>query len=252
VLFLGLILLVTGLACGVIDKPAAAVGPGPPFAVVELFTSEGCSSCPLANELLGELHAEARRSGRRIFPLAFHIDYLDGQGWRDPYGDAAHSRRQRQYGQALDLSSSYTPQMIVNGREEFVGSDGKRARREIEAALSRPAPVDLFLRADLNAQGDGIEIEYQALGETKGAVLNLVLAQSGLTSEVDSGEDTGRNLSHECVVRRFETIELEGASVGHFEMALPHQELEVEYAIVGYLQDPRSMTILGAVQIDLR
>jgi len=251
-LFLSLLLIMTGLACGVVNEPASASESGPPFAVVELFTSEGCSSCPPADELLGKLHAEARRQGLRIYPLAFHVDTWDGLGWRDPYGDAEHSRRQRRYVQALNLGSAYTPQMIINGRQEFVGSDERRARREIETALSRPAPVDLYLSANLNSKGDGIEIEYRVRGETKGSVLNLVLAQSGLTSEVESGENAGRDLNHECVVRRFKSVELKGETAGRLDLSLPRRGAEAAYAIVGYVQDSRSMSIQGAAQATLR
>jgi len=94
-----------------------------PVAVVELFTSEGCSSCPPADRILSRLTAETQRDHRRIYTLSFHVDYWDRLGWRDPYSSSANSDRQRQYAELMKLQSVYTPQMIVNGRIEFVGSD---------------------------------------------------------------------------------------------------------------------------------
>src|SRR5689334_14081460 len=101
-----------------------------PFALVELFTSEGCSSCPPADRVLARLAAEARASGRRIFPLSFHVDYWNGLGWRDPWSTRTFTERQRNYARALGWRT-YTPQMVINGAEHFVGSDERHARESI-------------------------------------------------------------------------------------------------------------------------
>ena len=92
-----------------------------PFAVLELFTSEGCSSCPPADRLLSEMVQQARSSNPRIIPLEFHVDYWNYLGWVDPFSERRFSQRQREYGQAFQSSTVYTPQVIVNGKEEFGG-----------------------------------------------------------------------------------------------------------------------------------
>ena len=96
---------------------------GTPFAVVELFTSEGCSSCPPADNLLGEIVKDAQKGQQRVYCLSFHVDYWNSLGWRDPYSDPAFSRRQREYARAFESVQVYTPQMVVNGSTGFVGSD---------------------------------------------------------------------------------------------------------------------------------
>src|SRR5215831_17181987 len=109
-----------------------------PFAVVELFTSEGCSSCPPADALLADLKSYANGTDKNIYVLSFHVDYWNRLGWRDPFSDAAYSARQTQYDQHFG-SSVYTPQMIVNGKQQFVGSEKKTASEAIAAALKDSA-----------------------------------------------------------------------------------------------------------------
>jgi hypothetical protein len=98
-----------------------------PFAVVELFTSEGCSSCPPADRLLARIADEAAHSGQPVYALAFHVGYWDRLEWSDRFADPAFSRRQERYAAALGMPAVYTPEMIVNGRASFVGSDERRA-----------------------------------------------------------------------------------------------------------------------------
>src|SRR6476619_4430550 len=93
----------------------------PGFAVVELFTSEGCSSCPPADNLLARIQKEDM--DKQVYLLAYHVDYWDRQGWKDRFSDAAFTQHQQQYAEWLHLNSVYTPQMVVNGKEEFVGSN---------------------------------------------------------------------------------------------------------------------------------
>src|SRR5262249_22204116 len=112
-------------------------------AVVELFTSEGCSSCPPADDLLIEIARDARQAKRAVYPLAFHVDYWDDLGWKDPYGSGVYSKRQGDYVAAFGGEGPYTPEMVVNGRVGFVGSRREQARREIARALEQPATADV-------------------------------------------------------------------------------------------------------------
>ena len=224
-------------------EPAAAS-----FAVVELFTSEGCSSCPPADKILAELADDAKKNGRRIFPLAFHVDYWNYLGWKDPFSLADSSERQEQYSAALRVKQSYTPQMIVNGNIEFIGSDGRRARKAVDAALALPAQVSVTLRATTDA-GER-KIEYQVPGAPKNTVLCVAVVESGLVSQVRRGENAGHTLSHANVVRQFVTLPLDAAtgSVGlESEFSSPKRDLQV----IAFVQDRRTMAILGAAAIHL-
>src|SRR5215471_1797760 len=111
------------------------------FAVVELFTSEGCSSCPPADAVLRDL------SGADLYPLSFHVDYWNELGWVDPFSAVWATERQRTYARALGERGVYTPEMIVNGRDAFVGSDRAHAARSIDKALAKSTSLEVFLRA---------------------------------------------------------------------------------------------------------
>jgi hypothetical protein len=103
--------------------------------VIELFTSQGCSSCPPADRLLTRLAQDSKLAGQ-VIPLSFHVDYWDYIGWQDPFASPRWSERQRQYGRAFRSNRIYTPQLVVNGRTECVGSQEGVVRRQIEAALA--------------------------------------------------------------------------------------------------------------------
>lgn len=216
-----------------------------PVAVVELFTSEGCSSCPPADKLLSEIAADAQKSGKLIFTLAFHVDYWNHLGWADPFSDAAFSTRQHAYGKKFGLRSVYTPQMIVNGAEEFVGSDRTRAQRAIDAALTLPATVELKLRWH-----DGTA-EYEVTGAPAGSVLNLAVVERGLVNKIARGENSGRTLRHDNVVRVFETVRIGDARTGKLALRLPASVTRDNATVFSYVQDPSTLAILGAASATL-
>ena len=118
------------------DEPSRAGGG---VAVVELFTSEGCSSCPPADGVLADVSRQGRESGLPVFAVAFHVDYWDSLGWPDPFASPDNTARQRAYGRALGARGLYTPQMIVDGSDAFIGSDRDRAQGSVASALGRPA-----------------------------------------------------------------------------------------------------------------
>lgn len=224
-----------------------------PFALVELFTSEGCSSCPRAEALLNEITADARKQGTRVFTLAFHVDYWDYLGWRDPYAEKRFTQRQRAYARGFRLRSLYTPQMIVGGRTQFVGSSRWKARRAIRAALKRrpSASVDVKVGA-VAKSAKRLSLTYSVQGAPKGAVLNVALVQRGLVSKIAKGENSGRTLRHDNVVRAFQRVTLAKKSAGKLELVLPKGLLASNSSLVAYLQDARTLHVLGATQVDLR
>jgi hypothetical protein len=221
-------------------------------AVVELFTSEGCSSCPPADDLLGDLVQGARDDGRKVFALAFHVAYWDRLGWTDPYGDAAYSRRQNDYAAAFQSDRVYTPQMVVNGAEEFVGSDRERARKSIDAALKRPAAASVNLRlTDAGKKDDaGWAAEYEVGSAPKGAVLNVALVERGLVSKVGRGENGGRTLRHENVVRFFRTVRLDESGKGTVEVKPPADLVRKNASVIVYVQKEGG-AVLGAAAADV-
>src|SRR5947209_15274268 len=113
--------------------------------VVELFTSEGCSSCPPADELLTRINGQESLNGAVIIPLGFHVDYWNSLGWQDRFSSHAYSQRQQEYAQKFKIEGPYTPQMVVDGANEFVGNSSSRAQTTIAEAAARPQQADIQL-----------------------------------------------------------------------------------------------------------
>ncbi len=190
--------------------PSPANGKRTPV-IVELFTSEGCSSCPPADALLASLEKTQPVPGAEVIALKEHVDYWNHLGWRDPYSSALFSARQNEYAQTLRNDTVYTPQMIVDGQTEFSGSDGSRARQAIARAARTPkAAVHLSWKPD-SASGNtpALAIGVEQLAPiTPGDIPEVYLAitESGLHSEVTRGENAGRKLDHFDVVRELKRI----------------------------------------------
>ncbi len=223
-------------------RPAASTAAPPGVAVVELFTSEGCSSCPPADAVLGEFAREAEASGRRVVALAFHVDYWDRLGWRDPFGQAAHTARQWAYARAADATRVYTPQMLVNGTAAFVGSRRAEARRHVAEALDRPSPAAVALEA--TGEGNGaLGVRYTVAGAPAGAVLHLALVQREASQAVRRGENRGRTLQHAHVVRGFRTVP---AATGATMLVLPDGVAPRDVLVAAYVQQGDVGMVLGA------
>jgi len=240
------------------DARASAVGgaaragdaaPPAPFALVELYTSEGCSSCPPADKLLSDLVTSARRQGTRVFPLAFHVDYWNGLGWTDPWSDAAYSDRQSLYAGAFE--SRYTPQMVVNGAESFVGSDDARAQRSIEAALASPAAAAIEARLGTTDHGLRLQILWNVTPATRGSRLHVALVERGLESYVRRGENRGRTLRHDNVVRVFTTTDVPATGRGETRIETPRGLVWTRASIIVYAQSSKNDHVLGATALDL-
>lgn len=194
----------------------SASGPAPParparFALVELFTSEGCSSCPPADHLLAQLSADAKRSGDPVATLSFHVTYWNRLGWTDRFSDEAFTRRQGAYAKRLGLRSVYTPQIVVDGDQEFVGSDAGSVEHAVRAALSRSRATGITVKVHSNA--GGIDADCAVTGAPEGSVLWVAWADAEDSSSPDRGENQGRQLHHVNVIRALERASIHaGAS----------------------------------------
>lgn len=179
---------------------------GQELVVLELFTSQGCSSCPPADRLLAELAQSGAIGDRRVVPMAFHVDYWDYLGWRDAFSDPAWSQRQREYATALDENGVYTPQLVIGGRAHVVGSD----RRKLASAV-RGAQVAQPL--EVRATWSEREVSVTATGDAHGGELWLALWQDGLVTQVARGENRGERLRSQHVVRRLVPLKDGAATV---------------------------------------
>jgi hypothetical protein len=171
--------------------------------LVELFTSEGCSSCPPADALLEQLDRSQPVSGAELIVLSEHVDYWNNIGWKDPYASHEYSERQSAYAAQFGLASIYTPQMVVDGQFEFVGSDERKAKKAIENAtkvMKTPVTVSFGLNDEKTAI---LHIETGPLPSsvTASASVFLAIADDKDESQVSRGENAGRTLKHVAVLR---------------------------------------------------
>lgn len=188
------------------QRPRAANENGARVPVlVELFTSEGCSDCPPADALLEKLDRSQPVDQAQLIVLGEHVDYWDGIGWRDPYSSHEYSERQGAFAGYFGLGTVYTPQMVVDGRFEFVGSDERRAIQAIEAAAKvAKVPVSLSSVRLEGANMVALHVESGPLPsavESGSANVLLAVADESDQSQVSGGENAGRTLRHVAVVR---------------------------------------------------
>jgi hypothetical protein len=216
-------------------------------AVVELFTSEGCSSCPPADKVLAELAEWGAHPDHPVLTLAFHVDYWDDLGWVDPFSSVEYSERQRWYSQRLGHNRVYTPELLVGGTDEFVGSRREQAFSSVRADLKSDDRALLGLTAKL--RGEAIVVGYQLTGLEQKALFNVALLQPAAQTVVRRGENQGRTLKHVNVVRRFLTRTVDNGS-GELDLAPVKGVLRPR--IAAYVQHPESLRVLVAHWLDLQ
>jgi hypothetical protein len=227
-------------------RPGKAGGKG--FAVVELFTSEGCSSCPPADQLMAKIQSESQE--KPIYILAYHVDYWNRLGWTDVFSDHEYSNRQIQYGKWLNIRSIYTPQVIVNGSSEFVGSDESAIRSAIQRQLEKD-PTS-YLKLDIQQSDEELKISYQAGIELKGNTLSLILVEKFAESKVKKGENAGRTLAHVQNVRKLQKVSLSGLEYGKAIMTLPPGLNNQNCEILGLIQSYKNGEVLAVAKADLK
>ena len=234
-----------------------AVGPAPSKpadrapVLVELFTSEGCSSCPPADEVLAELARSQPVARALVIPLSEHVDYWNHLGWADPYSSKVFSARQNAYATAFRSSGVYTPQVVVDGRAELVGSDRRGVQREIASAAREPkldiavsrggAPSSLRVRVKPSAE----------LPKAAGANVLLAIVEDDLHSQVSRGENSGRRLSHTAVVRRLQVVGVlpDGKAFDKEIPVMPDPSWRLEHlSAVAFVEEGSSGRILGAAR----
>jgi hypothetical protein len=241
-------LLCLGLAVGMVSRADDRVEPRRPV-LVELFTSEGCSSCPPADALLEKLDREQPIAGARIIVLSEHVDYWNHLGWADPYSSAVFSRRQERYAQRFGISGPYTPEMVVNGAAEFVGSDARSAERAIRAALRGP---QVAVRIAAPAPGEGavtLEVDPLPAATAPTANVYVVHAADHATSRVARGENRGRTLQHVSIARDL-TIVGKLNPLSGFTMRIPTAGRN-GWRLIAFVQEPGNGRVWGAAMYSI-
>ena len=230
---------------------ALALLPGalPAAVVVELFTSQGCSSCPPADRLLTRLGSDPELA-KQVIPLAFHVDYWNWIGWRDPFSDAAWSQRQRVYGRGLRPGEGvFTPQAVIGGRRQCNGADVRCIQRAVQELSAQPAGEVTLAFAP--AAAGSLQVGVWARPPAGGGKLDVMLAvfEKSLETAVGRGENASKTLRNDFVVRRLQrAFQLEGGEARRGTVAVPLDPgwNRGNVGIAVFLQDPRTRQIHAA------
>jgi len=217
-----------------------------PFAFIELFTSEGCSSCPSADENLERIAAEAKTAGTNVYTLSYHVDYWNRLGWTDPYSSSEFTDRQRHYAAKFSSDRVYTPQIVVNGVTEFVGSNSKVSDRAVETALELAPLASIEIEAEL--KDSIVNVRWQAKGINGSDAVNVALVQNSGQQQVTRGENARRKLSHVNIVRDLKTDRQPGAS-GTFSFDTPDNFSRDAYHVMAFIQSDTSVVAASRNQI---
>jgi hypothetical protein len=205
------------------------------FAVVELFTSEGCSSCPPADELLAKLQREA--GDKNIYLMAYHVDYWDRLGWKDQFSSNEFTKRQQKYQDWLNLYVMYTPQFIINGTTEFAGYNESALNKKVSAALDSKTMANLNLTAKTSK--DSLEINYVTNLLQKDANLVVATIQKQATSKVFRGENQGATLRHVQIVKQLNSFQLTKKE-GNMKIVQPENFNSKDFEIIGFIQNTKT------------
>jgi hypothetical protein len=211
--------------------------------VIELFTSEGCSSCPPADNLVAKAQKEFND---RTIVLSYHVDYWNNLGWKDRFSKKEFSDRQVEYAQHLHLESVYTPQAVVNGTTQFVGSDEGSLWRAIKS-YARESNDNISIETTTISHNK-LSVKYQdtSIGNNEELVVELVLKNA--VTAVQRGENSGSTLYHTNIV---EAISHEHDKSGIVDFDLPAGFLKENYILVAFVQNRKSLEITNALKMDI-
>lgn len=244
-------------AAGISDpQPGQPANP----VIIELFTSEGCSDCPPADRLLYSLEQTQPVPGAEIIPLEEHVDYWDSEGWRDPFSSARFTLRQQNYVYAFNLPSAYTPQVVVDGAAQFVGSDAHHLVAAIaEAARTPKANLQIQQRAGEASSPRSVLLRvnltpFSGWNAKHGADVLLAITEDNLSSNVTAGENAGARMTHLAVVREIRVlgrVDSSGAFSSAPDLSLANNWKRENLHLVAFMQDRSTKRILGASMLSL-
>lgn len=226
---------------------SAARSAEPVPVLLELFTSEGCSSCPPADQLLEKIDRDQPVPGTDLIVLSEHVDYWNRIGWTDPFSSSDFSRRQQAYAAQFGMDDIYTPQLVVDGGKAVVGGNWPMAARAIQQSL-RESKLPVTVRVD----GARVHIDVPSLqGDGAKGLVYLVLAANHAKSKVTSGENGGRELTHVAVVlslRQVAKVSAKESVSKDVQVALKSNFNTSDMRVVVFVQDARTQRVLGAAR----
>ncbi len=218
-----------------------------PIVVLELFTSQGCSSCPLADDLLNEV--KNKYSDNEVITLSYHVDYWNYIGWKDPFSKKIFSNKQRDYGRKFNSSSIYTPQIVVNGKEHFVGSNRSIMNIKLEKYLKN-TPVNAVTLSNIKKENNIISLNYQVAGTIGKKKLKVVLVIDERITSIKRGENKNKTLKNTNIVVEEISLNLDSAT-GKASIVIPDMVTQSDDLSIVALIQTESLDITGGSQTRL-
>lgn len=219
--------------------------------IAELFTSEGCSSCPPADGLLETLLQEQPIKGAYVIPLSEHVTYWDHQGWKDPFSAQQYTVRQQQYGRRFNIESIYTPQLVIDGTREFVGSDKRAIERALTDAAKTSKP-ELSVSATVAEGSLSLAASGPGLAAEKDAELVFAVTEDHLVIDVPRGENAKRTLKHSGVVRWLKSAGTIGSAPPTASVTLAQDWHRENLRVVAFVQSKKDRRVVAAAFAALR
>ena len=223
--------------------------------LVELFTSEGCSSCPPADELLTKIDGRHMPDGQSITVLGEHVDYWDGQGWRDRFSSRVFTERQQEYARRFQISEPYTPEMIVDGAQQFVGNNPKRLQDALTNASTQPKTRIQISILGISQKEISFRLHVDALPSPhRDADLFAALAENSDETQVRGGENEGRVLRHAAPVLAIEKLGKTHAAGADksFSVHIPKMGRTENMRLVVFVQAPDYGSVLGSSSVAVK
>ncbi len=214
--------------------------------LLELFTSEGCSSCPAADEALLDLAQQPN-----VFVLGYHVSYWNRLGWTDAYSKKSFDERQYQYGDRFKNEGVYTPQVIINGNDATVGSRKAYIQEKINAEQNKKVDASITINKNLQ-NGTDLTVDWSVSGKTKNSVINVALVESNIATKVKRGENSGRTLRHINVVRDIVTQNIFDNASGETKLVLQKDWNVNNLKLIAFTQENGLGKITGATSVNLQ
>lgn len=215
----------------------------PTFVVLQLFTSQGCSSCPPADILAEKIKKEYADKG--VIILSYHVDYWDRLGWKDPFGKRAYSEIQYAYANKFRERRVYTPQIVINGKEHFNGADEYLLRKKLKSYLKK-TPENPIKISTAKKDGDTLLVNYNIAGETLSKRITFALVLDKETTKVHRGENAHRTLTNSNIVIMQKEVTLKRSAQG--EVSISISEPDKKWRLIAFVQD-KELNITGATQV---
>jgi hypothetical protein len=243
--FITVLFIAASVSAALIPARKTTIKNSKGFVVMELFTSQGCSSCPKADDLLGRY---ALQNDAHIFPVAFHVDYWNQLGWRDSLSNHLYTDRQEYYDEHYLHASVYTPQLVINGQTQMVGSDENDIKKAVDAALNETPSSSIDIKNAL-VNNNHVTVQYEISGTISNTLVNAMLVQQKVITKIKAGENNGATLTNYNVVRNLTSspAKKSGDCLLHLPVGISQHEL----SIVLFIQDNISGKIMAAAKKEL-